>query len=132
VKAIVFGGSGFLGSHVADCLTARGYTVTIFDVNLSPYLLPEQTMLEGDILDEEAVHAAIAGQDVVYNFAGIADLDDATTKPKLTVQLNVQGNLNIMEGCLRTPVRRFVYASTIYVYSQKGGKQHTVRVKVHI
>lgn len=121
MKAIVFGGSGFLGSHVADCLTARGYTVTIFDLNPSPYLLPEQTMVEGDILDEEAVHAAIAGQDVVYNFAGIADLDDATTKPKLTVQLNVQGNLNIMEGCLRTPVRRFVYASTIYVYSQKGG-----------
>lgn len=121
MKAIVFGGSGFLGSHVADCLTARGYTVTIFDLNPSPYLLPEQTMVEGDILDEEAVHDAIAGQDVVYNFAGIADLDDATTKPKLTVQLNVQGNLNIMEGCLRTPVRRFVYASTIYVYSQKGG-----------
>lgn len=121
MKAIVFGGSGFVGSHVADCLTARGYTVTIFDVNPSPYLLPEQTMVEGDILDEEAVHAAIAGQEVVYNFAGIADLDDATTKPKLTVQLNVQGNLNIMEGCLRTPVRRFVYASTIYVYSQKGG-----------
>jgi UDP-glucose 4-epimerase len=121
VKAIVFGGSGFLGSHVADCLTARGDTVTIFDVKPSPYLLPEQTMVVGDILDEEAVHAAITGQDVVYNFAGIADLDDATTKPKLTVQLNVQGNLNIMEGCLRTPVRRFVYASTIYVYSQKGG-----------
>jgi UDP-glucose 4-epimerase len=121
VKAIVFGGSGFLGSHVADCLTARGYTVTIFDVNPSPYLLPEQTMVEGDILDEGAVQAAIAGQDVVYNFAGIADLDDATTRPKLTVQLNVQGNLNIMEGCLRTPVSRFVYASTIYVYSQKGG-----------
>lgn len=121
MKAIVFGGSGFLGSHVADCLTARGYAVTIFDVKPSPCLLPEQTLVEGDILDEEAVCAAIAGQDVVYNFAGIADLDDATTKPKLTVQLNVQGNLNIMEGCLRSSVKRFVYASTIYVYSQKGG-----------
>lgn len=121
MKAIVFGGSGFLGSHVADCLTDRGYAVTIFDLKPSPYLLPEQTMVVGDILDEEAVHAAIAGQDVVYNFAGIVDLDDATTKPKLTVQLNVQGNLNIMEGCLKTRVQRFVYASTIYVYSQKGG-----------
>jgi UDP-glucose 4-epimerase len=121
VKAIVFGGSGFLGSHVADCLTRRGYGVTIFDVKPSPYLLPEQTMVVGDILDEAAVNAVIKGQDVVYNFAGIADLDDATTKARLTVQLNVQGNLNIMEGCLRTPIKRFVYASTIYVYSQKGG-----------
>lgn len=121
MKAIVFGGSGFLGSHVADYLTFKGYEVTIFDLIPSPYLLPEQKMVEGDILDEEAVLAAIAGQDLVYNFAGIADLDDATTKPKLTVQLNVQGNLNIMEGCLKTSVSRFVYASTIYVYSQKGG-----------
>jgi UDP-glucose 4-epimerase len=121
MKALVFGGSGFLGSHVADCLTARGYAVTIFDVTPSPYLLPNQTMVVGDIQDEAAVFKAVAGQDVVYNFAGIADLDDATTKPLLTVALNVQGNLNIMEACLRTPVRRFVYASTIYVYSQKGG-----------
>jgi UDP-glucose 4-epimerase len=121
VKAIVFGGSGFLGSHVADGLTARGYEVTIFDLKPSPYLLPAQIMVVGDIMDEEAVCQAIRGQDIVYNFAGIADLDDATTKPLLTVQLNVQGNLNIMEGCLRTPVKRFVYASTIYVYSQKGG-----------
>jgi UDP-glucose 4-epimerase len=121
MKAIIFGGSGFLGSHVADCLTAQGYAVTIFDVRPSPYLLPGQSLVVGDILDEEAVYAAIAGQDVVYNFAGIADLDDATTKPRLTVQLNVQGNLHIMEGCLQTPVKRFVYASTIYVYSQKGG-----------
>jgi UDP-glucose 4-epimerase len=121
VKAVVFGGSGFLGSHVADCLTRRGYGVTIYDLQPSPYLLPEQTMVVGDILDEKAVNAAIYGQDVVYNFAGIADLDDATTKAPLTVQLNVQGNLNIMEGCLRTPIKRFVYASTIYVYSQKGG-----------
>jgi UDP-glucose 4-epimerase len=121
VKAVVFGGSGFLGSHVADCLTRRGYGVTIFDLQPSPYLLPEQTMVVGDILDEEAVNVVIEGQDIVYNFAGIADLDDATTKARLTVQLNVQGNINIMEGCLRTPVKRFVYASTIYVYSQKGG-----------
>jgi UDP-glucose 4-epimerase len=121
LRVIVFGGSGFLGSHVADCLTARGHAVTIFDLVPSPYLQPGQTMVVGDILDEASVNEAIAGQEVVYNFAGIADLDDATTKPKLTVQLNVQGNLNIMEGCLRTSVRRYVYASTIYVYSQKGG-----------
>lgn len=121
MKAVVFGGSGFLGSHVADCLTERGYDVTIFDARPSRYLLPQQTMVVGDILDEPAVYAATHGQDFIYNFAGIADLDDATTKPKQTIQLNVQGNLNIMEGALRGRAQRFVYASTIYVYSQRGG-----------
>ena len=121
LKAIVFGGSGFLGSHVADCLSERGYEVTIFDLKPSPYLLPGQRMVTGDILDEAAVHEAAHGQDFVYNFAGIADLDDATTKPKETVHLNVQGNLNVMEGALKGRAQRFVYASTIYVYSQRGG-----------
>jgi UDP-glucose 4-epimerase len=121
VKAIVFGGSGFLGSHVADCLTKSGYEVTIFDLRPSPYLVPGQRMAVGDILDETAVYEATQGQDFVYNFAGIADLDDATTKPKQTIQLNVQGNLNVMEGALKGGAKRFVYASTIYVYSQKGG-----------
>lgn len=120
-EAIVFGGSGFLGSHVADCLSTNGFGVTLFDINPSPYLLPEQRMVIGNILDEEAVFSSVSGKDIVYNFAGIADLDDATTKPIDTIRLNVMGNLNIMEAAIRTKVNRFVYASSIYVYSQKGG-----------
>lgn len=38
MKAIVFGGSGFLGSHVADFLTKTGYNVTIYDIIKSPFL----------------------------------------------------------------------------------------------
>jgi UDP-glucose 4-epimerase len=120
-KAIVFGGSGFLGSHVADCLTANGYNVTIFDLNDSQYRLPEQQMVIGNILDQETVASSVSDQDVVYNFAGIADLDDATTKPIDTVQLNIMGNINVMEAAIKAKVSKFVYASSIYVYSQKGG-----------
>jgi UDP-glucose 4-epimerase len=120
-KAIVFGGSGFLGSHVADCLTVNGYEVTIFDLNPSQFLLNEQKMITGDILDKQAVFDSVSDKDVVYNFAGIADLDDATTKPIDTVRLNIMGNINIMEASVKTNVERFVYASSIYVYSQKGG-----------
>jgi UDP-glucose 4-epimerase len=120
-KAIVFGGSGFLGSHVADCLTASGYEVTIFDLGPSQYILPEQKMVLGNILDQQSVLDAVSGQDIVYNFAGIADLDDATTRPIDTVHLNVMGNINIMEAAVKTNAERFVYASSIYVYSQKGG-----------
>jgi UDP-glucose 4-epimerase len=121
MKAIVFGGSGFLGSHVADQLTAQGLEVTIFDLKPSPYLAAGQRMVVGDILDEQAVFQATEGQEIVFNLAGIADLDDATTKPLVTVKLNVEGNLNIMEGAVRAKARRYIYASTIYVYSQKGG-----------
>lgn len=121
MKAIVFGGSGFLGSHVADALTDKGYDVVIFDLISSPYLKGNQTMIVGDILDPDQVQKAVIGCDYVYNLAGIADLDDATTKPIQTVQLNIIGNLNIMQAAVAQKVRRFIYASSIYVYSQKGG-----------
>ncbi|VVB88579.1 GDP-L-fucose synthase [uncultured archaeon] len=121
MKAIVFGGSGFLGSHVADALTEAGYNVKIFDLKPSPYLKTEQEMVVGDILNFEEVLEAIDGCDYVYNFAGIADLDDATTKPIETVRLNIEGTINILEACRRTAIKRFIYASTIYVYSDKGG-----------
>lgn len=121
MKAIVFGGGGFLGSHVADALTESGYRVKVFDVKISPYLKPEQEMIIGDILNIKQVSKAMNECDFVYNFAGIADLDDATTKPMETLRLNVEGTLNILDACKTENVKRFIYASTIYVYSNKGG-----------
>ena len=58
-KVIVFGGSGFLGSHVSDKLTQNGYQVTIFDKVKSKYLLDNQSMIEGDILNLKDVNEAI-------------------------------------------------------------------------
>jgi len=121
VRSIVFGGSGFLGSHVADALLDAGHEVTVFDVRESTCLTEGQHMVVGDVRDLDSVCSAVAGHDYVYNFAGIADLDDARTKPVETVELNVVGNLNIMEAGRKASAKRFVYASTIYVYSQKGG-----------
>ncbi|MBI5240587.1 MAG: NAD(P)-dependent oxidoreductase [Elusimicrobia bacterium] len=121
MRAIVFGGSGFLGSHVADALSAKGWTVRVFDKAASDWLRRGQEMVVGDILDPAAVKRAVAGCRVVYNFAGVADLDDALTKPVATAQQNILGNLNVLEAAAATGVRRYVYASTIYVYSDKGG-----------
>ena len=121
MKAVVFGGSGFVGSHVADCLTEAGYDVAIYDLQPSPYLLPGQELIMGDILDSRAVSGAVAGCDYVYNFAGIADLDDATARPLTTVEQNVMGTAVILEAALRSGANRFVQASTIYVHSDKGG-----------
>ena len=50
-KVLVIGGAGFLGSHVADTLTAQGYLVSIFDYEKSKYLQTSQTMIIGDISD---------------------------------------------------------------------------------
>jgi len=121
LNAVVFGGAGFLGSHVADVLSDAGYHVRIFDRKHSPYVKPGQEMIIGDILDADAVSQAVKDCDYVYNFAGIADLDDASTKPLDTVGLNVYGNTLLLDASVLAGCQRFIYASTIYVYSDKGG-----------
>jgi len=118
--ACVFGGSGFLGSHVADKLSDAGYKVRIFDLVPSPWIQPDQDMIVGSINDQVAVNKAIEGSDVVYNFAALADLNKGLNNPLDTVRINVLGNAYVMEGCRRFGVQRFVYASTVYVYSRAG------------
>jgi len=117
MKAVVFGGSGFLGSHVADSLTEKGYDVTIYDRIESPYLSQNQKMVVGDILDCDKINNAIQGSTYVYNFAGIADIGQAYNRPKDVVEINVLGNTNLLDSCRKHKVRRFIFASTIYVYS---------------
>ncbi len=120
MKAIVFGGSGFLGSHVADALITAGYEVTVFDLIESPYLQKGQKMIVGDILDREKVKRAVKGCDVVYNFAGVADLEKAKEKPIKAVEINILGNTIILDACRENEVKRFVFASSLYVYSKAG------------
>ena len=117
----VFGGSGFLGSHVCDKLSDAGHKVTIFDINPSPWLRPDQAMIQGNVLDEEAVNQAVAGADAVYNFAGIADIGEADHRPLDTAKINILGNAIVLEATRLAGAKRFVFASSLYVYSNSGG-----------
>ncbi len=120
MRSIVFGGSGFIGSHVADALSKAGYEVAVFDIKHSPHLQKGQQMIVGDILDRKAVKKAVKGCDVVYNFAGVADIEQAKENPVEAVELNVLGNTIILDACRENGVKRFVFASSLYVYSAAG------------
>lgn len=120
-SACVIGGSGFLGSHVCDHLSEAGYAVNILDRVPSPWQRDGQRMIIGDILDPSVLDEAIAGCDAAYNFAAIADLDEALSQPVETARINVLGNVQVLEACRRHGVARYVYASTVYVHSREGG-----------
>jgi len=120
MQVFVAGGSGFLGSYVVDQLVERGHNVTIFDVRPPAQASSRVRFVQGSILDAAAVSAAAAGCEVVYNFAGLADLNDSIDKPVETVSLNVIGNLNVLEAARVHRAKRFIYASSIYVFSHKG------------
>lgn len=121
MKVVVVGGSGFLGSHVADALSAAGHHVTIFDRAASRYLQPGQKMLVGDLFDLDQVSRAVKGADAVFHFAGIADIKEANERPLETVKANILGTTHLLEACRTEKVKRFVFASSIYVYSELGG-----------
>ena len=120
MKVTVLGGSGFLGSHVADHLTRGGHDVTIFDRDVSRWLGSGQSMIVGDIKDLAHVVEATRGSEVVYNFAAIADLDEARSNPIESALINVIGNLNALEASRIHSVKRFVLASSLYVNSVAG------------
>lgn len=119
-KVVVFGGAGFLGSYVADALTKKGYDVIIFDIHESQFINDKQKMIVGDILNPEEVSKAVQDCQYVYHFAGLADINEAKVKPIETITSNVLGTTNILEACRINNVNRFVFASTIYVYSKLG------------
>lgn len=118
-KIIVFGGCGFIGSYVVEELINNGYNVFAADLNPSKYI-EEKYFVECDILDKNSVNNLIEDASIVYNFAGFANLDDAIANPIKALELNVMGNLNILEACKNHNVKRFIYASSAYAMSDKG------------
>ena len=118
-KVVVFGGAGFIGSYVVEELLNRGYEVLAVDIKYSKYV-PKDIFKKCDILDRKRVNELVAKVDIVYNFAGYANLDDAIEDPVRTIELNVLGNMNILEACRKNNIERFIYASSAYAMSDKG------------
>ncbi|HLC33618.1 MAG TPA: NAD(P)-dependent oxidoreductase [Anaerolineales bacterium] len=119
-RTIVTGGAGFLGSHLADELTARGHEVLIFDQRASPFLQSAQEQVVGDLLDFDLLRRTLQGADYVYHLGALADLNAARSRPRETASINVLGSVNLLEAARLAEVKRFVFASTVYVYSDEG------------
>ena len=119
MKAIVFGGAGFLGSYVVDALADAGHDVVIFDRKASPFRTDIPTIVS-DILDRTAVTEAVKGCDYVYNLAGAANVELSVDHPLDFLEVNIMGNAYIIEAARHAGVKRFVYASSAYALSDSG------------
>ena len=119
---LITGGAGFIGSHLAEALVARGERVKIIDdlstgrrENIESFA-ERVELIEGDIRDREAVEAAIDGADYVLHQAALASVQRSIDDPTRTNQVNVQGTLNLLEAANAAGVKRFVYASSSSAY----------------
>lgn len=120
MKILVTGGSGFLGSHVADALSDAGHEVTIFDLSESPYLRADQEMITGDLMDRDLLNRIVSGKDFIYHFAGIADVDECARRPVDAARFNILGTVHLLDACRLAGTKRFVFASSAYVFSDVG------------
>jgi len=113
VRALVTGGTGFVGSQLAAALVARGDSVRVLRRANSSLVALDGLPVEhaiGDILDETAVAAAVAGCDLVFHVAALASYWRA--RPADVYRVNVEGTRIVLDACLRAGVPRVVHTSS--------------------
>ena len=116
MKVLVTGGSGFIGSHVVDRLAAHGVNPVIYDQQRS-LVHPQQEHFLGSILDVEALRVAMNGAHAVIHLAAVADVKDVFEDPSYAETVNTRGTLCVLEAARRCRVKRVIYGSTTWVYS---------------
>ena len=121
--SVVTGGAGFIGSEVVRQLLARGDRVVVIDnfVNGSRANLPEApetrlVVVEADIRDAAAMHAALAGAERVFHLAALADIVPSIQAPEAYFTTNVDGTFRVLEAARAAGVRKLVYAASSSCY----------------
>lgn len=121
-KALVTGGAGFIGSHLAHALVEQGCDVTVLDnlstghiENLSG-ILDSITFIEGDISDDAILSRVLQGCDVVFHQAAIVSVTQTVESPVSSTMVNDLGTLKVLETARLNKVRRVILASSSAVY----------------
>jgi UDP-glucose 4-epimerase len=123
VKYLITGGAGFIGSHLAEKLIARGDQVVIFD-NLSTGsannlsgIKEKINFQEGNILDKGVIDKLVADSDYVVHLAAALGVFNIVNKPLESLKTNLQGSEIVLEACdkYRKPV---LVASTSEIYGK--------------
>ena len=120
-KAVVLGGSGFLGRYLLKEIINTYQEVIVYDK--SPILDgPEGlTHVNGDILDSELLGSTLSGCDILFHLAGCSDIEDCIEDPVGATEANILGTAKVLEAARINNVKKFVFASSLYVYSRVGG-----------
>ena len=118
-NVLVIGGAGYIGSHVVAALLDNGATVTVFD-NLSTgtreNLFPTARFIQGDILDKQALSAAMTGQEAVVHLAAKKAVGESMQYPDKYAENNISGTLNVLNAMAENKVKAFVFSSSAAVY----------------
>jgi len=120
--AVVTGGAGFIGSHLAGRLDADGCSVRVIDdlstgdpANLTA-LGPAVDVVEGSVLDRRVLDETLRGARFVFHQAAVPSVGRSMANPLRTHEANVTGTISLLEAAREAGVERVVYASSSSVY----------------
>jgi len=123
---LVTGGAGFIGSHLAGALLARGERVRVLDnlatgklenlAELAPAGSERLEFLRGDITDPACVAQACRGVSAVFHEAAQVSVPQSVQDPSRSYEINVTGTLRLLEAARESGVQRFVFAASSAAY----------------
>ncbi len=126
-RYLVTGGAGFIGSHIAEHLAAKGFFVRVVDnfltgkeENIAAFLDGIE-LIRGDIRDLEICREALIDIDYVLHQAALPSVPRSVEDPLLTNAINIEGTLNILLASKDASVKKVVFASSSSVY---GDDEH--------
>ena len=119
-RILILGSSGFLGSHLVKFLLKNNEVIQ-FDMNPPIPKITGSEFIKGSILDKTLVTSAMKDVDIVYHFAAMTDIDIVNDNPSQAIEVNIAGTSNVLEACVQERIERFIFSSSVYVYSEFGG-----------
>lgn len=127
MKAIVVGGSGFIGSNVVKLLLEKNYEVKVIDnlssghfVNIEKHVASGAVeFVNGDICNERIVNDAMkGGADVVFHLGACVGRQKSIDNPQLDSSTNLIGTINVLEGMRKNDIPRVVYSSSAAIFGE--------------
>ena len=106
---------------MVDELIRKKYSVTIFDLKKKNWMNKKANFKIGNILNYNMVKQQISKHNIIFNFAGVSDLDEALSNPIKSIKFNILANAQILDLCVKYKIIRYVYSSSIYANSTEGG-----------
>ncbi|MFL5240618.1 MAG: NAD-dependent epimerase/dehydratase family protein [Gemmataceae bacterium] len=128
---LVTGGAGFIGSHLIEALSAKGYAIRVLDdlstgmrSNLAG-IKPAPEIINGDVGDAATAIRAMRDVKLVFHLAALASVQKSVEAPDETHRVCATGTLNILDAARRAGARRVVYAASASAYGIPTGDVQT-------
>lgn len=123
-RVLITGGAGFLGSHLADALLARGEEVAILDVASDLKVRhqlgnPRFRYVRESVLNREILEGLISWCDVVYHLAAVVGVEHYVGDPYQVLNVNVNGIQNVLTLAFKAH-KKVIFSSTSEVYGKSG------------